>query len=601
LEAHTDEIHSIDTIIFGEMVYIASGSKDKSVSIIIFDYKNWSIQKVAQLNGHKDCVGAVAFIQLSVFENIYLLTGSHDKIIKLWDSFNYQLVKDIKGHTGKIYAIKVRQSDNKYDKTICVSGGGDNKIIIWDVNDWNIVKVLLGHVDWIRSVAIWVETTDNIYIVSGSIDKTVRIWDYHSGKSFRVLSGHTDRINAVAVYFINGRVTIISGSHDTKTCLWDLYSGEKILEFESLAKETNGKIWCVTAFEISLNNWFIIDGNSDKVITVWNLAYDGDSSLLCSNKTSSFIRKVKTFILDSQSFRLAYIEEEGTKIYLETINQLVFEDRDIVVITSPTKVLNIEFCGKKEYLTIVGGCNNGLIYVWNMEGKKLFSIESHIDTVNSLSSIEYSSTEFFLLSGSSDKTVLCNFVDAKSGYYRSKLTINHHKCKVTAVQGHTSLKYGQIILSGSEAPEKSVIVSDFNGNLITSFSGKKGHLNNIISIKCIDTLREMENDTIVITGGDRTVRLWSLGAKCLLFIFHEFTGTIFQIETMIIKDQFKIMISTEDGNLFIHELSGVLIRSIRIPFRKNLNCLSIQKLNQDSEYFVVYPSENGIMVMLTFF
>jgi WD40 repeat protein len=65
-------------------------------------------------------------------------------------------------------------SDNKF----IVSGSIDKTIRVWDRESGTQLKKLKGHNGWVNSVAI---SSDNKFIVSGSQDKTIRVWERENG------------------------------------------------------------------------------------------------------------------------------------------------------------------------------------------------------------------------------------------------------------------------------------------------------------------------------------------------------------------------------------------------------------------------------------
>ncbi len=74
-------------------------------------------------------------------------------------------------------------SDNKF----IVSGSEDTSIRIWDRESGIQIKELKGHNRWTNSVAI---SSDNKFIVSGSYDKTIKIWERESGTQLQEFKGH---------------------------------------------------------------------------------------------------------------------------------------------------------------------------------------------------------------------------------------------------------------------------------------------------------------------------------------------------------------------------------------------------------------------------
>ncbi len=60
-----------------------------------------------------------------------------------------------------------------------MSGSGDHSIIIWDTFQNNSYKEMKGHIGTVFSVAI---SEDNKLIVSGSEDETIKIWNRETAK-----------------------------------------------------------------------------------------------------------------------------------------------------------------------------------------------------------------------------------------------------------------------------------------------------------------------------------------------------------------------------------------------------------------------------------
>src|SRR5512138_610247 len=73
------------------------------------------------------------------------------------------------GHASTITSV-VMTKDNRY----IISGSLDKTIKIWDVSNNTLIKTLSGHDLGIKKIAI---SPDDRYIVSGGRDKTVKLWD----------------------------------------------------------------------------------------------------------------------------------------------------------------------------------------------------------------------------------------------------------------------------------------------------------------------------------------------------------------------------------------------------------------------------------------
>jgi len=78
------------------------------------------------------------------------------------------------GHSRGVNSVAITP-DGKY----IVSGSWDKTIKLWDISSDKEIRTFKGHSSWVNSVAI---TPDGKYIVSGSEDKNIKLWDIKSGK-----------------------------------------------------------------------------------------------------------------------------------------------------------------------------------------------------------------------------------------------------------------------------------------------------------------------------------------------------------------------------------------------------------------------------------
>ncbi len=76
------------------------------------------------LIGHTDPVYAVDFTP----DGRWIVTGSFDKSLKLWDAQKLQPVRTMTGHTGLVLSVRVSKDGSRI-----ASGGLDKTIKLWDV------------------------------------------------------------------------------------------------------------------------------------------------------------------------------------------------------------------------------------------------------------------------------------------------------------------------------------------------------------------------------------------------------------------------------------------------------------------------------------
>jgi len=132
----------------------------------------------------------------------YIISGTWDRVVKIWSVGERKEVATLYGHNrvkdatpaDMIKSLAVT-SDGKY----ILSGNGDRSIqilpfqyrqevtILAKYNDRVFSASYLPSEDWVNSVSV---TADRLYIVTASGSKTVRIWSFHDNKEVASLSGY---------------------------------------------------------------------------------------------------------------------------------------------------------------------------------------------------------------------------------------------------------------------------------------------------------------------------------------------------------------------------------------------------------------------------
>ncbi|MHA1756643.1 MAG: WD40 repeat domain-containing protein [Promethearchaeota archaeon] len=247
LKGHNDEINTLT--ISPEGKYIISGSEDKTIKI----WDTESGRLIKTLKGHKDAVKSVAISP----DGRYIVSVS-DKTIKIWNLFsgiliNSIIIPEIQLVIGGLSSI-IMTPDGEY----LISGSWDKTLEIRALKSGMKVNSLVGHQDGISSVAL---TPEGKYIISGSGDKTIKIWDFKTGLLYNSLEGHKDCVSSVALT-PDGKY-IISGSWDRTIKIWDFETGKMINSLE-------GHKDVVSSVIITSGGNYIISGFWDKTVKVWD-------------------------------------------------------------------------------------------------------------------------------------------------------------------------------------------------------------------------------------------------------------------------------------------------------------------------------------------
>ncbi len=241
---HTNGVNSVAFSPDGR--FVLSGSWDEMLRL-------WEVesgQEVRQFTGHSGDVRSVAFSP----DGRYVLSGSSDKTLRLWEVATGQEVRRFTRHTGWVTSVAF-SPDGRY----VLSGSDDQALRLWDVATGQEVRRFTGHTGWVNSVAF---SPDGRYVLSGSYDQTLRLWEVATGQEVRRFTGHTDWVKSVA-FSPDGRF-VLSGSEDQALRLWEVATGQEVHRFTG----HTGGVWSVA---FSPDGRYVLSGSYDQTLRLWLL------------------------------------------------------------------------------------------------------------------------------------------------------------------------------------------------------------------------------------------------------------------------------------------------------------------------------------------
>jgi len=195
--------------------YVLSGSYDKTIKL-------WEVttgREIRTFKGHLDLVYSVAFNP----DGRFLISGSKDGTIRLWEVSTGKQVRTWRGHEAGVYSLAF-SSDGHY----ILSGGVEYKadIKLWEAATGKLVRSFIGHSDLVYSVAF---SPDGRYALSGSQDHTAKLWEVNTGKQIRTFNGHSNNVRSVA-FSPDGHYAL-TGSVDKTVKLWEVATGKELRTF----------------------------------------------------------------------------------------------------------------------------------------------------------------------------------------------------------------------------------------------------------------------------------------------------------------------------------------------------------------------------------
>ena len=145
-----------------------------------------------------------------------LVTGSYRKI-KVWrinyegkENLDIPLLYSFTAHSHIVTSLTI-SADGKY----LISGSRDRTIKIWNLETAELLHTLKGHRDGVDTIAL---SADGKMIASGSADNTIKIWHLETGQLLATFSGHSSAVSALL--FTPSGDKLISGSLDQTIKIW---------------------------------------------------------------------------------------------------------------------------------------------------------------------------------------------------------------------------------------------------------------------------------------------------------------------------------------------------------------------------------------------
>lgn len=252
MEHHTDWVNDVVLCCGGKT--LISASSDTTVKV-------WNAHKgfcMSTLRTHKDYVKALAYAK----DREQVASAGLDRAIFLWDvntltaltaSNNTVTTSSLMGNKDSIYSVAMNSAG-----TVIVSGSTEKVLRIWDPRTCQKLMKLKGHTDNVKAIVV---NRDGTQCLSGSSDGSIKLWSLGQQRCVATYKIHNEGIWSLQT---NDNFTIMySGGRDCRVWATDIKNPENriliceetspILKLELGTSESNS-IWVATT-ECSIHNW----------------------------------------------------------------------------------------------------------------------------------------------------------------------------------------------------------------------------------------------------------------------------------------------------------------------------------------------------------
>ncbi|KAI7795864.1 Lis1a [Triplophysa rosa] len=221
MHGHDHNVSSVAIMPNGD--HIVSASRDKTM-------KMWEVATgycVKTFTGHREWVRMVRPNQ----DGTLLASCSNDQTVRVWVVATKECKAELREHEHVVECIswapesahptisEATGSENKKSGKpgpFLLSGSRDKTIKMWDISTGMCLMTLVGHDNWVRGVLFH---PGGKFVVSCADDKTLRIWDYKNKRCMKTLSAHEHFVTSLD--FHKTSPYVVTGSVDQTVKVWE--------------------------------------------------------------------------------------------------------------------------------------------------------------------------------------------------------------------------------------------------------------------------------------------------------------------------------------------------------------------------------------------
>ncbi|XP_018586185.1 lissencephaly-1 homolog A-like isoform X1 [Scleropages formosus] len=221
MHGHDHNVSSVAIMPNGD--HIISASRDKTI-------KMWEVATgycVKTFTGHREWVRMVRPNQ----DGTLIASCSNDQTVRVWVTATKECKAELREHEHVVECISwvpecayptiLEATGSEVKKSgkpgpFLLSGSRDKTIKMWDVSTGMCLMTLVGHDNWVRGMMVH---PGGKFIVSCADDKTLRVWDYKNKRCMKTLTAHEHFVTSLD--FHKTAPYVVTGSVDQTVKVWE--------------------------------------------------------------------------------------------------------------------------------------------------------------------------------------------------------------------------------------------------------------------------------------------------------------------------------------------------------------------------------------------
>jgi guanine nucleotide-binding protein subunit beta-2-like 1 protein len=227
---------------------------------------------VGNLEGHRDWVTCIATGHplKENEESPVLVTGSRDKTLMVWKlTGGYEEVDE--SDSNRLYGVPLKSltGHNHFvsdialsaDNLFCLSSSWDKTLRLWDLRAGKTSRIFVGHTKEVHSVSF---SLDNRQIISAGADKTFKLWNTLADcKYTNETNNHSDWVSCV-------RYSPVAKNPYFATVGWDgrlkVWQSNFLVKYSLKAHNEH-----VNSLSIAPLGTYIATGGKENTLKIWDL------------------------------------------------------------------------------------------------------------------------------------------------------------------------------------------------------------------------------------------------------------------------------------------------------------------------------------------